>query len=102
MQLPRIRLTVQRTMRLVIYAAILLAWGNNLGRLSKKYLALARFHENKVTEYGLMANPKTPEEADRCASLFSYHLPLVEKYELVGRWPFIPAWPDPPEPKFSR
>jgi hypothetical protein len=91
MRLPRFRL--RTLMVAVAVAAVVLGLGaRSLAFRQRAECCRTRF-EPVCGEY----RPETPAEIaeDRRRT---YHAHLWAKYERAARYPWLPVWPDPPEP----
>jgi hypothetical protein len=93
MKLPRPRFSVRWLMILVAVVAVAMPlvprarkWAD---RRSKEFRRLSAIHE--IEEIIGKVNAEPTRE--------SYHKELAAKYEWASRYPWLPVWPDPPEPK---
>ena len=107
MKLPR--LTVRSLMIAVAIVAILAGGKMEGDRRSVRFRRLWAEHSlvmepniDKVKE-SLALRPGDRSdwavEARKAVARTEYHGKLVVKYDLAARYPWLPVWPDPPEPK---
>jgi hypothetical protein len=88
MRLPR--LTVRRLMVAVAVVGLLCG----VAERRQRFLKIASPH-------GVIACPSpacTPEQAQRLARANEYSEAMYRKYRLAASLPFLPVWPNPPEP----
>ena len=85
---------------------------DTIERRREHFRQLARFHSDKAESYGNSGfSYRTPgwttgeqSESDRewsrrVVDLGFYHIGLVWKYRTAADRPWLPVWPDPPEPE---
>jgi hypothetical protein len=97
----RRRLTVRRLMTTVALAAAFLAlipaarrWGE--GR-RERFRVAAAVHEAESFSKSIGDVTGTPDP--RAARRAAHHLAMAARYGWAARHPWVPMWPDPPEPE---
>jgi hypothetical protein len=116
MRMPRPRFTLSRMMVAVMTIGVLLAIPGEMERRSSKFLDLARSHSVKAAGCGIQdlsmiiyrwrevsespdgKEPLSPAETKRIMDTGWYHKAMETKYRRAARFPWLPVWPDPPEP----
>jgi hypothetical protein len=107
MPLPRVRFTVRRMMIAVAVAGLVLGI---VSERRHRFTLLARSHPVRmdilaVTNANGNADDQRPSavvfsDGSRVPSnVYNWHYMLREKYEFAARYPWLPVWPDPPEPR---
>jgi hypothetical protein len=106
MRLPRVRFTVQRMMAAVAVAAVFLGLIAKFPDWSDR-----RRHRFLITRDEYSLDCQTLVSRDRIAiqsahvegrvdpRLLSHFRFMKDKYEAAARYPWLPVWPDPPEPE---
>jgi hypothetical protein len=95
MRLPRFRL---RALMLVIAVVVLLIGGvAELPRRRERFQRYASYH----TWESIPSGPGYPESLDEAArrGRSEWQAALAKKYRRAARHPWLPVWPDPPEPE---
>ena len=103
MKLPRPHITVRRLMILVAIVALTTAALVQVAeplceRRATEFAELERYHRggrwqwDRRIKQGLHSLPVTTQ-------VRSHHVAMAAKYEWALRYPWLPVWPDPPEPK---
>jgi hypothetical protein len=103
MRLPRVRFTVRRLM--IAVAVVGISIGCAVGRRTA-FLARAEGHRVRsgVFVYHNADGTSLWEIVGRDGSRISearrsYHKDMLWKYQRAARYPWLPVWPDPPEPE---
>jgi hypothetical protein len=113
MRLPRMRFTLRRMMVVVAILAMAFAIPDAIERRRSHFRDLASIHTAKAESYGRQSGPssviiyrsaKPPGPAEEARSrrkyaMIFYHSGLESKYRAAATRPWLPVFPDPPEPK---
>lgn len=120
MKLPRVQLNLWQIMVMVAIFAMAFAIPGAIERRRLHFLDLARFHSERAARYGnsghsyiIYRGPKPTDpgrrrdaeiksdkaRARRMVAMGFYHIGLQSKYRAAAERPWLPVFPDPPEPK---
>jgi hypothetical protein len=95
-----VRFTVQRLMVAVAVAAMVIGGCVGIPKRRARREWLAGFHASRAGSLMKQAEPGTTEVKDPGTNAqLRWHEAMAEKYEWATRYPFLPVWPDPPEPE---
>ena len=95
MPVPRPRFTVRRLMIAVAVVAVLLEIGAEVGAVLKRRESHFGLEGGEHRFAECMSGPGLAGNHPRQAA---YYGRMAVKYEWAARYPFLPVWPDPPEP----
>ena len=96
MTIPRPRLTVRRLMILVALAGLIAGGWVEGERRRVRFRWYEIEYSNRLWDYRLEHNlADDPPDPARLA----WHVTMYHKYEFAVRYPWLPVWPDPPEPE---
>jgi hypothetical protein len=106
MTLPRPRFTVLRLMIVVAIVALAAAvlvrvatpWCDWSERRAAEFGELERYHGGVRWTWDWRVR-QGPGSGQATAQVKSYHMAMAAKYEWAARYPWLPVWPDPPEPE---
>lgn len=106
MRPPRLRL---RTLMIAVSAIALIlgaaAWTERHRRWVRDALRISLKHqyaamiEGRVEVVSGRKSPGSPAGNERARRRVAYHNAMAEKYSQAALRPWMPIWPDPPEPK---
>jgi hypothetical protein len=102
MSLPHVRFTVRRLMVAVaIVAGCLPLWAAWAERDARRmeYAFLALDHAMRESAYATGNAGCFATACDINPRKAAHHGALALKYVRAARYPFLPVWPDPPEPE---
>lgn len=88
MRVPRVRFTVRRLMIAVAVAGLVCSLPEAMERRRLAFTGMSNYHFNKLITLSKSTNPQ-----------YAYHYKLHLKYYEASKRPWLPVWPDPPEPK---
>jgi hypothetical protein len=111
MRSPRPRFTLRRLMVAVALAAVCLTLAPGFRRWTERrrhdFTIMALEHDLRMTSINLeyfkhnpqvtVINPAGSPPGDPRPA---YHQAMETKYIWAARYPWLPVWPDPPEPKW--
>jgi hypothetical protein len=100
--LPRVRFTVRRMMVAVAIVAIGLPPGMACARRrerSSDHAFRMLDHSIRAMEYNGTPTCFPGSRVEINPRKAAHHEALARKYEWALRYPFLPVWPDPPEPE---
>jgi hypothetical protein len=102
MPIPRVRFTVRRIMAAVA-AVALIAGGLRMRGLSVAYRELADSNTTNEEFYRVALSGRFklghPSYERTFRDRLVYHQLMRKKYDRAARYPWLPVWPDPPEPE---
>jgi hypothetical protein len=100
MKLPRPRLTIRRLMVLVAIAGLILGAAIPLLERRRRFARIMNSHWAEVDRWALKVGLFRPETIGRSPTAkVGWHAEMASKYRHAARYPWLPVWPDPPEPE---
>jgi hypothetical protein len=97
MTLSRVRFTIRRMMVAVAIVALAVAAIDRLPRRSEGFRQRASFYLRQVEKSGHTWHPAAAGLAYQGKKW--YFNDMVQKYVFAASFPFLPVWPDPPDPE---
>jgi hypothetical protein len=102
MKLRRVRFTVRRLIVLVAVVAVAFGVVGEPLRRRWRFEKIARYHnaifQARAVNEGLPLGPTQISWFPRTPKTY-WHMMMLIKYERAARYPWLPVWPDPPEPE---